>query len=112
MKRIALVALTVILAAAIWRIDRKQAEIKEIDRLDKLFGDISDSSLRVVYLEEDPELVEHRNRFSRQCLKEAVERRAWDAEIRDGLRCSHCKGPHIWEWCEVNPRAPKLEDLR
>lgn len=112
MKRATFAVLTVIFAAALCRLDQKQAEIREIDRLDKIFGEIADGAVKVIYLKEDPALVRDRDLFIKLCLQEAVDRRTWDAEILAGIRCSHCKGPHIWEWCSENPRAPKLEDLR
>ena len=111
MKRVALLVLIVILAATLWRLNQKQAEIAEVDRLDRIFGEIADQAQVVVYLEEDLAIVKERERCIEVCLQEAVERRTWDVEIREGRRCFYCKGPHIWEWCEWNPRAPKLEDL-
>ncbi len=39
-------------------------------------------------------------------LREVVERRHWDREIRDGLRCSWCKWlGHTWESCVMNPKV-------
>lgn len=102
MKYATLAALAAILAVCLYRLNDKVEAVREEDRLDRIFGDIAKSAAKVVYLEEDPEVVEHRERFTRQCLKEAVERRTWDAEIRDGLRCWYCKGPHPWSWCENN----------
>jgi len=105
MKYAILAALAAILVVCLHRVDSKVAEVAEENRLDQIFGDIAESAAKAVYLEEDPELVGHRERFARQCLQEAIERRTWDAEIRDGLRCFYCKGPHPWSWCAHNHLA-------
>lgn len=50
--------------------------------------------------------------YLRKDLQEAVERRHWDREMREGRRCWYCKEQtHVWDSCWKNPRARKPEPL-